>query len=128
VEFQVNQQITDMIATLVHIFFQLLFAYFSINILYLLVAAVAGRVPKRVVSSPSADLKRIAILITSLKEDEVIINTVRSAVSHDYDPGFFQVFVAADQLKSPKFCDNWAQRSTKCISKEDQKRGRLTFY
>jgi cellulose synthase/poly-beta-1,6-N-acetylglucosamine synthase-like glycosyltransferase len=88
-----------MIAAAAHIFFLILFIWLSVTIIYLLIAAVAGRLPVKRTRTGHAPLKKIAVLITSFKEDEVIINTVASAVNHDYDKNFFRVFLAADQLK-----------------------------
>lgn len=88
-----------MIQTVVHILFLLLFAYLLITILYLFIAALAGKLPAKTFFGTAASFKKIAVLITSFKEDEVIVNTVRSAVSHNYNRDFFRVFLAADQLK-----------------------------
>jgi cellulose synthase/poly-beta-1,6-N-acetylglucosamine synthase-like glycosyltransferase len=39
------------------------------------------------------------VLITSYKEDEVIESTIAAAINHDYPVGYFDVFLAADQLQ-----------------------------
>jgi cellulose synthase/poly-beta-1,6-N-acetylglucosamine synthase-like glycosyltransferase len=88
-----------MLQTIVHIIFLVLFVYLSVNTLYFFIIAVAGRLYRPVNYQPSAAKKKIAVLIPSYKEDEVILTTARKAKSHDYPADFFDVFVAADQLK-----------------------------
>ena len=88
-----------MILTIVHIFFLLIFIYLAINTLYFFVIAVGGKLYKPVIYQPNPAKKKIAVLIPSYKEDEVILNTARKARSHNYPAEFFDVFVAADQLK-----------------------------
>jgi cellulose synthase/poly-beta-1,6-N-acetylglucosamine synthase-like glycosyltransferase len=88
-----------MILTIVHIFFLVLFIYLAINTLYFFVIAVGGKLYKPVIYQPNPAKKKIAVLIPSYKEDEVILNTARKAKTHNYAAEFFDVFVAADQLK-----------------------------
>lgn len=85
--------------TLVHFFTWIVFIYMAINVLYLFTITVAGKLFKSKTYGKNPQKKRIAVLIPSYKEDEIIINTARQARSHDYDPQFFDVFLAADQLK-----------------------------
>ena len=86
-----------MMYNVLHILFLLLFIYLSVNIAYLLFVSVAGLFSKKNTSSISDQKKRIAVLITSYKEDEVIVNTVRSATEHNYPSDKFDVYLAADQ-------------------------------
>src|SRR5579862_123340 len=88
-----------MIMTIVHILFLLLFIYLALNTLYFFVVAVAGKLYSPVIYHPNPAKKKIAVLIPSYKEDEVILNTARKAKTHNYPAEFFDVFVAADQLK-----------------------------
>jgi len=88
-----------MMLALLHIFFFIFYSYLFIISFYLLVAAIAGRFPSGGTRAITGPFKKIAVLITSFKEDEIILNTVKSALAHDYEPGSFRVFVAADQLK-----------------------------
>ena len=88
-----------MMYNVLHILFLLLFIYLSVNIAYLLFVSVAGLFSKKNPPSISDQKKRIAVLITSYKEDEVIVNTVRSATEHNYPSDKFDVYLAADQLK-----------------------------
>jgi cellulose synthase/poly-beta-1,6-N-acetylglucosamine synthase-like glycosyltransferase len=89
-----------MINNVLHIFFLIVFIYLSINIAYLLIASVAGFFYNKKTFQFSNEKKRIAVLITSYKEDEVILNTVKSAAEHNYPHDKFDVFLAADQLQS----------------------------
>jgi len=89
-----------MLSAIIHIFFILLFGYLAINIFYLLVLSIAGRLIKRTPYTLRPDKKRFAVLIPSYREDEVIINTVKQAVAHDYPGSAFDVYVAAHQLRA----------------------------
>jgi cellulose synthase/poly-beta-1,6-N-acetylglucosamine synthase-like glycosyltransferase len=82
-----------------HILFLLLFIYLSINILYLVITSIAGVFAKNKIPPQIPYRKRIAVLITSYKEDEVILNTIKSAVEHDYPQDRFDVYLAADHLQ-----------------------------
>jgi cellulose synthase/poly-beta-1,6-N-acetylglucosamine synthase-like glycosyltransferase len=87
-----------MIYSALHILFLVIFICLSFYITYLLIVSVAGIFFKKKSPQVNSEKKRIAVLITSYKEDEVIVNTVKSAVNHDYPPDKFDVFLAADQL------------------------------
>jgi cellulose synthase/poly-beta-1,6-N-acetylglucosamine synthase-like glycosyltransferase len=89
-----------MIQIILHIFFLALFIYFSLATIYFFIIAIAGKLYHPVKYGVSADKKRIAVLIPSYKEDEVILSTAQKAIAHDYPRAFFEVFVAADQLRS----------------------------
>jgi cellulose synthase/poly-beta-1,6-N-acetylglucosamine synthase-like glycosyltransferase len=88
-----------MMYTVLHILFLLVFIYLAINITYLLVVSLAGLTFKKHETENNPQKKTIAVLITSYKEDNVILNTVQSAVEHNYPHDKFDVFIAADQLK-----------------------------
>jgi cellulose synthase/poly-beta-1,6-N-acetylglucosamine synthase-like glycosyltransferase len=83
----------------VQIIFVLLYLYLAAGIIYLLVIAVAGRFGHLPVYRLSQDKKRIALLIPSYKEDNVIIDTARKAAAHNYPTDKFTVLVIADKLK-----------------------------
>jgi cellulose synthase/poly-beta-1,6-N-acetylglucosamine synthase-like glycosyltransferase len=84
--------------TILHILFLIAFIYLSVNIAYLLIVSIAGLLYRKKSFEYSSEKKRIAILITSYREDEVIVNTVRSATEHNYPSDKFDVFLAADHL------------------------------
>lgn len=88
-----------MMYDVLHILFSILFIYLSINILYLLFVSIAGRVKKTKSYYNHPVKKKIAVLITSYKEDEVIVNTATSASQHNYPEQSFDIYLAADQLK-----------------------------
>lgn len=81
-----------------HILFLILFIYLSVNIAYLFFVSVAGLFAKKNTESLTEQKKKIAVLITSYKENEVIVNTVKSATEHNYPLDKFDVYLAADQL------------------------------
>lgn len=88
-----------MILYVIHIFFYILFNYLCINVVYLLVVSVAGRISKTTAYEIIPEKIKIAVLITSYKEDDVIVNTALSALEHDYPQNYFDIFLAADHLK-----------------------------
>ncbi len=84
--------------TVVQILSLILFAYFALNILYLFIFAIAGRVVKPQPLPVSTAKKKIAVLITSHKEDKVILQTLAAACTHNYPASYFDVYLAADHL------------------------------
>ncbi|MEP7258066.1 MAG: glycosyltransferase [Flavitalea sp.] len=88
-----------MIASAIHMLFFILFIYLSVNILYLLVMAIAGRLLKAKDYPIDARKKKFAVLITAYQEDDIIVQTIREAADHDYPKDFFDVYLAADQLR-----------------------------
>ncbi len=87
-----------MITAIVNTLFLLLFIYLCVNVGYLLFCAIAGNIRRSTKIPPAAAFSNIAVLITSYREDSIIVNTVSSAVQHDYPSQHFRVFVAADHL------------------------------
>lgn len=75
-------------------------AYLLLNCLYLLFFAVAGHRRARPLPSlaPGAAPRRICVLMPVYREDEVILETSRAALAHQYE-GIFQVTVIADGLQ-----------------------------
>lgn len=88
-----------MIVGILHIILWILFAYVAINVLYLFIYAVVGRIRSSRHFGIHPNKKKIAVLIPSYKEDEIILHTARMARSHDYPADKFDIFLAADQLK-----------------------------
>jgi cellulose synthase/poly-beta-1,6-N-acetylglucosamine synthase-like glycosyltransferase len=85
--------------TVIQALFLIFFVYLAINILYLLIFAIAGKARNYIPYQPYSEKKRIAVLIPSYKEDNVIIHTALKAKEHNYPSHLFDVFIAADQLK-----------------------------
>lgn len=92
-------RIKTMIQLILQIIFIILFVYLAINTLYSFIFALAGRIYEPPVYTDNPSKKRIAVLITSLREDHIILNTARKAKEHNYPPDHFEVFVAADSLQ-----------------------------
>ncbi len=83
----------------INLLFCVLFIYLAISILYLLVIAVAGRFGRLRAYSSVSDKKRIAVIIPSYKEDNIIVDTARQAAAHNYPSDKFKVLVVADKLQ-----------------------------
>src|SRR3979409_2242528 len=88
-----------MIYSILHILFAFIYIYLAINILYLFIIAVAGHFRKKTNYSADPQKKRIAVLITSYREDSVIINTMQQATTHNYPEALYKVFLATDHLQ-----------------------------
>jgi cellulose synthase/poly-beta-1,6-N-acetylglucosamine synthase-like glycosyltransferase len=87
-----------MLLSILHIIFYILFFYLGIITLYFFIAAIAGKIRKQPVYSNHPEKKKIAVLIPSYKEDEIIVNTATRARQHDYPSTHFEVYVAAHHL------------------------------
>ncbi|MEP7278925.1 MAG: glycosyltransferase [Bacteroidota bacterium] len=83
----------------VKLLFFLVFLYLAAGIVYLLVMAIAGRFGRRPLYTTGNHKKRIAVIIPSYKEDDIIIDTARSASQHNYQADRFTVLVVADKLQ-----------------------------
>jgi cellulose synthase/poly-beta-1,6-N-acetylglucosamine synthase-like glycosyltransferase len=86
-----------MILLLLHIFFLIIFIYLFLSVLYLWSVAIAGKTWRSPVFLSHSEKKKIAVLIPSYKEDNIIIDTATKAKQHDYP--LFDVFVIADRLQ-----------------------------
>jgi cellulose synthase/poly-beta-1,6-N-acetylglucosamine synthase-like glycosyltransferase len=84
---------------LLHTFFVLIFCFLAIFSGYLLFISIIGHVSRSKRRSMPVRHRSIAVLITSHREDEIIVHTVNSAVAHDYPRQLFDVFVAADHIQ-----------------------------
>jgi cellulose synthase/poly-beta-1,6-N-acetylglucosamine synthase-like glycosyltransferase len=80
------------------ILFIILYIYLAIGVLYLFVFAIAGKLLKSKVNLSNLHLNKIAVVIPAYKEDQIIIETVKQALLHDYPQDKYHVFVLADQL------------------------------
>jgi cellulose synthase/poly-beta-1,6-N-acetylglucosamine synthase-like glycosyltransferase len=88
-----------MLLTLFQILSWILFIYISLNVLYLFIISVAGKLVKGNRYGVNPHRKKIAVLIPSYKEDDIVINTALQAKQHNYPADCFEVFFAAHQLK-----------------------------
>lgn len=76
-----------------------IFSYLALNVAYIFLFAIAGRFRRKIDYSPSVPKNKIAVMIPAYKDDSVIVETARSAASHDYPRDAFDVFILADQLR-----------------------------
>ncbi|HSC39416.1 MAG TPA: glycosyltransferase family 2 protein [Chitinophagaceae bacterium] len=84
----------------VYIIFWFLFINLSVGTAYLLVIALAGRFGRLPgYPTPLPVKKRIAVIIPSYKEDNIIVHTAQEAAAHNYPKDYFQVLVVADKLQ-----------------------------
>ena len=81
-----------------NIFFILVFIYLLIGVVYFLIFSLAGKIFPRAIFSDAMKFSRIALVIPAYKEDQIIVDTVNQALSHDYSKENYHVFVMADQL------------------------------
>jgi cellulose synthase/poly-beta-1,6-N-acetylglucosamine synthase-like glycosyltransferase len=88
-----------MLFTILHIISFIFFVYLFISVTYILVFAIAGNFQKTTIANHNnAPLKKIAVLIPSYKEDNIIVDTAIHASQHDYEN--FEVIVIADKLQA----------------------------
>lgn len=72
--------------------------YLTIQVLYLLLFSIAGKLGKKPFFLPASTTRRIRIFIPGYKEDAVIIATAREAVQHNYPADMFEVVIIADSF------------------------------
>lgn len=89
-----------MAPSLLHIIGLLVFVYLLINIGYLLVVSIAGKLRRPPLYDEHSSHRRIAVLIPAYMEDEVIIETALQASGHNYPKEYFEIFVAAHHLQT----------------------------
>jgi len=77
----------------------IIFSYFFLNVIYILVHAIAGLFYKEPQSEEASDFLKIRILIPGYKEDRVIISTALEALKQEYPKGKFEVIIIADQFE-----------------------------
>jgi cellulose synthase/poly-beta-1,6-N-acetylglucosamine synthase-like glycosyltransferase len=82
-----------------HIITWAVFIYFAANTLYLFVMALFGRLTRGRRYIIQSEKHRIAVLIPSFREDQVIVDTALQTREHDYPRSRFTVTVIADKLK-----------------------------
>jgi cellulose synthase/poly-beta-1,6-N-acetylglucosamine synthase-like glycosyltransferase len=82
-----------------HIITWAVFIYFAANTLYLFVMALFGRLTRGRKYIIQSEKHRVAVLIPSFREDQVIVDTAIQTREHDYPGSRFTVTVIADKLK-----------------------------
>jgi len=74
--------------------------YLGVQVVYLLFFSVAASLLPTKKISAADNIHRIRVFIPGYKEDSVIIDTARRAISHDYPVDKFDVVVIADQFSA----------------------------
>jgi len=77
----------------------ILLLYFGFATVYLFALAVFSLLPEKKYQPKTNKLNRYAVLIPDYRENKIILDVARSALSHDYLDDFFDVYVIADGVK-----------------------------
>lgn len=77
----------------------ILFVFFLINIVYLLFYSIASCFNRKKVEVTANENKRIAVLIPAYREDEVIMECVKSCLYQDYPHDKYDIIVISDHMK-----------------------------
>ncbi|MFD2287879.1 glycosyltransferase [Pedobacter petrophilus] len=86
------------IINILNILFWILGIYLLLNCLYLAFFAIAGLFALPKTQKNASEYKKIALLFPTYRENSVIIESVKSALKHQYN-GLFEVVVIADGLQ-----------------------------
>ncbi len=78
----------------------LLFVYIGITVTMLLIFAIASSFSYKPPFNPDNPQKKIALFIPAYKEDDVILEVVNSAISHNYPSDKFDVILIADSFET----------------------------
>ena len=87
----------ELIFNIINLLFWILGIYLFLNCLYLAFFAIAGLFSLPKSQKNSTDYKKIALLFPTYRENIVIIESVKIALTHQYN-GLFEVVVIADGL------------------------------
>src|SRR5215471_2656388 len=112
-----------MIGTILLFISLILFIYLFLSSLYLFVFALSGKLIRSKPHDASDHKNRIALIIPSYKEDQIIVETATKAFAHDYPIGYFSVFVVADKLK-PDTIDHLKQIPVRVIQVDTNMKSR----
>lgn len=74
-------------------------AYFGLSYVYTLIMTISSKFYKEDQKEINIKKHSYAIVIPAYKEDNVILDTVYSAIHQNYDANKFKVYVIADQLR-----------------------------
>ncbi len=83
----------------IDILFWVLGLYFLLNCCYLVFFAICGLFPLQKSKKEATAHKSIAVLFPTYQENEVIVESVKAALQHNYK-GVFEIVVIADGLKA----------------------------
>lgn len=90
------------------------FIYFAINVVYLLVFAVAGYLYKPLVYPYRNPVLRFCVLVPAYKGDEVIINTVEQNLLQKYPEELYDIYIIADSFQ-PQTLEKLSQYRARVI-------------
>ncbi len=76
-----------------------IFLYLSVCTLYFVVIAIANGLQKEPDYTVISSKRKVAVFIPCYKEDTIILDTARAAISHPYPAADFDVFVIADSMR-----------------------------
>ena len=74
--------------------------YLTIQIAYLFIFSVAGKLAEKKKFKHAEKLNSIRVFIPGYKEDAVIISTAKAAIAHNYPKHLFEVVVIADSFSA----------------------------
>ena len=77
----------------------LLWGVIALMVVFLVILAIAGCFRRTPIFAPAKQFRKIAVLIPSYKEDQVILEVAADALHQDYPTGRYDVVVIADSLK-----------------------------
>ncbi len=77
----------------------LLWGIIALMVVFLVILAIAGCFRKPPELAMSQQFRKIAVLIPSYKEDQVIMEVAADALHQDYPPEWYDIVVIADSLK-----------------------------
>ncbi len=77
----------------------LFYAYFAMAAMYVFVYSFATLFYRRKPRPETSEMRKIAVLIPGYKEDAVIVDVARDALSQDYPKDKYEVIVIADSFK-----------------------------
>lgn len=82
-----------------HIIFLAVYIYLVLVGVYFFVGALLGRLSRATRYSVNEKKKKFAVLIPSYREDDIIVDTARSALQHNYPRELFDVYIATDKMQ-----------------------------
>ena len=82
------------------IFFEVLFFYCALSVLYLVLFSLSGSLfYRRNTNQKATPIKKIAVLVPAYKEDEIIISTAKSLLDLNYPIDLYDVYILADSFQ-----------------------------
>lgn len=75
-----------------------IFGFLAIQVAYLFLFSIAGKLGRKSSFLPTQNLRKIRIFIPGYKEDAVIISTAREAIRQNYPSDLYEVVIIADSF------------------------------